>query len=215
MFTHRPLFSLAQPWDWFTQDGDRALAILDRHPNTTVFYGHIHQANIAQDQLDLHVSSRSLVFPLPAPMSQPAKTRRCRGTPTRSITAWAIAASRSKARSRPGSSVRWWASLAIAVTILGACHGAVPAAGPSSRADPASSCKVSNPVCDPAVTTEAAVAVVHHRCAGCHAEGGAASHPLLEPEALMLERANVSLRLAGLRDAAGRDTAAGRRAAHA
>ena len=35
VFTHRPLFSLAQPWDWFTQDGDRALAILDGHPGTS------------------------------------------------------------------------------------------------------------------------------------------------------------------------------------
>lgn len=74
VFTHRPLFSLAQPWDWFTQDGDRALAILDRHPNTTVFYGHIHQANAHKTNSILHISSRSLVFPLPAPMSQPAKT---------------------------------------------------------------------------------------------------------------------------------------------
>jgi 3',5'-cyclic AMP phosphodiesterase CpdA len=73
VFTHRPLFSLAQPWDWFTQDGDRATAILDRHPNTTVFYGHIHQALIHKTNSTLHVSSRSLVFPLPAPMSQPAK----------------------------------------------------------------------------------------------------------------------------------------------
>lgn len=93
--------------------------------------------------------------------------------------------------------MRWWGSLALAVTILGACHGAVPAAGPTSRPDPASSCKVSSPVCDPTVTTEAAVALVQHRCAGCHAEGGAASHPFLEPEVLVLERANVSLRLAG------------------
>ena len=73
MFTHRPLFALAQPWDWFTQDGERALAILDRHPNTTVFYGHIHQALIHKTNAILHVSTRSLVFPLPAPMSQPTK----------------------------------------------------------------------------------------------------------------------------------------------
>lgn len=73
VFTHRPLFSLAQPWDWFTQDGDKALGILDRHPNTTVFYGHIHQALIHKSNSTLHVSTRSLVFPLPAPMSQPAK----------------------------------------------------------------------------------------------------------------------------------------------
>lgn len=73
VFTHRPLFSLAQPWDWFTQDGDRALEILDRHPMTTVFYGHIHQANLHKTNAILHISSRSLVFPLPAPMSQPQK----------------------------------------------------------------------------------------------------------------------------------------------
>lgn len=73
VFTHRPLFALAQPWDWFTQDGERALAILDRHPNTTVFYGHIHQALIHKTNAILHVSTRSLVFPLPAPMSQPTK----------------------------------------------------------------------------------------------------------------------------------------------
>jgi predicted phosphodiesterase len=74
VFTHRPLFQLAQPWDWFTQDGDKAVAILDRHPNTTVFYGHIHQALIHKTNTMLHVSTRSLVFPLPPPMSQPAKT---------------------------------------------------------------------------------------------------------------------------------------------
>jgi predicted phosphodiesterase len=73
VFTHRPLFTLAQPWDWYTQDGERALAILDKHPNTTVFYGHIHQALIHKTNATLHVSTRSLVFPLPAPMSQPAR----------------------------------------------------------------------------------------------------------------------------------------------
>jgi 3',5'-cyclic AMP phosphodiesterase CpdA len=73
VFTHRPLFALAQPWDWFTQDGDKALAILDRHPGTAVFYGHIHQALIHRTNATLHVSTRSLVFPLPAPMSQPTR----------------------------------------------------------------------------------------------------------------------------------------------
>ncbi|HET7500488.1 MAG TPA: metallophosphoesterase [Kofleriaceae bacterium] len=73
VFAHRPLFVLAQPWDWFTQDGERALAILDRHPRTTVFYGHIHQAHAHRAGKILHIATRSLVFPLPAPMSQPAK----------------------------------------------------------------------------------------------------------------------------------------------
>lgn len=69
VFTHRPLFALAQPWDWFTADGEKALAILDRHPNTTVFYGHIHQANLHKTNTTLHIATRSLIFPLPAPPS--------------------------------------------------------------------------------------------------------------------------------------------------
>lgn len=73
VFAHRPLFALAEQWDWFTKDGDKALAILDRHPNTTVFYGHIHQAHIHKTNTTLHVSTRSLVFPLPPPLSQPVK----------------------------------------------------------------------------------------------------------------------------------------------
>ena len=73
VFAHRPLFSLSQPWDWFTQDGDKALAILEKHPKSTVFYGHIHQALIHRTGSTLHVSTRSLVFPLPALGSQPEK----------------------------------------------------------------------------------------------------------------------------------------------
>ena len=69
VFAHRPLFPLAQPWDWYTGDGDKALAILEKHPGATVFYGHIHQANLAKTGATTHVSGRALVFPLPAPMS--------------------------------------------------------------------------------------------------------------------------------------------------
>ena len=69
VFAHRPLFPLAQPWDWFTQDGERALEILDGHPSATVFYGHIHQAHIHKTRTTLHLATRSLVFPMPAPMS--------------------------------------------------------------------------------------------------------------------------------------------------
>jgi hypothetical protein len=52
-------------------------------------------------------------------------------------------------------------------------------------------------VCDPKITDEAALALALHRCAGCHAEGGAASHPFLNAPALLHERANIALRLAG------------------
>src|SRR5579885_1124283 len=43
IFTHRPLFDLAPQWDWATQDGAKALALLAPFESATVFYGHIHQ----------------------------------------------------------------------------------------------------------------------------------------------------------------------------
>jgi hypothetical protein len=42
-----------------------------------------------------------------------------------------------------------------------------------------------------------AVAVVEHRCLGCHAEGGAAAHPFVDPAVVVRERGNIALRLAG------------------
>jgi hypothetical protein len=73
VFAHRPLFALAESWDWYTGDGEKAIAILEKHPGTTVFYGHIHQANLAKTGATTHASVRALVFPLPAPMSVPEK----------------------------------------------------------------------------------------------------------------------------------------------
>lgn len=73
VFAHRPLFPLAQKWDWFTGDGEKALATLEQHPNSTVFYGHIHQANLTKTGTTTHVAVRALVFPLPAPDSVPEK----------------------------------------------------------------------------------------------------------------------------------------------
>jgi len=73
VFTHRPLFDLAPQWDWATRDGDKAIEILMRHPNVTVFYGHIHQENHRMTGHIAHHSAKSLMFPLPAPMSQPKR----------------------------------------------------------------------------------------------------------------------------------------------
>lgn len=92
--------------------------------------------------------------------------------------------------------MRWWVSLAI----LGACHTSAPArSGVLGRGGPppVASCKVSEPVCDPAVTDDTALALVRRRCAGCHAEGGKAEHPLLDAAALGKERGDVAFRLAG------------------
>jgi 3',5'-cyclic AMP phosphodiesterase CpdA len=73
VFAHRPLFDLFPAWDWHTKDGAQAIAILQRHPNVHVFYGHIHQENEHQTGAVIHRAARSLVFPLPAPGSVPKK----------------------------------------------------------------------------------------------------------------------------------------------
>jgi hypothetical protein len=73
VFTHRPLFDLYPQWDWATRDGAKAVDLLLPHPNVTVFYGHIHQENHHMTGHIAHHSARSLMFPLPAPASQPKR----------------------------------------------------------------------------------------------------------------------------------------------
>ena len=73
VLAHRPLFSLYPEWDWTTDDGDKAIAILAKRPHVTVFYGHIHQEHHHMTGHIAHHSARSLVFPLPAPGSVPEK----------------------------------------------------------------------------------------------------------------------------------------------
>ena len=74
VLTHRPLFDLAPQWDWATRDGDQAVAALMPHANVTVFYGHIHQENHFMTGHIAHHAATSLIFPLPAPNSQPKRT---------------------------------------------------------------------------------------------------------------------------------------------
>ena len=73
VFAHRPLFDLFPAWDWHTKDGAQALDILAKHPNVSVFYGHIHQEHQQQTGSISHRAARSLVFPLPAPGAVPKK----------------------------------------------------------------------------------------------------------------------------------------------
>lgn len=73
VFTHRPLFDLAPQWDWATRDGAQVIAVLQQHPNVTVFYGHIHQEYHTMTGNIAHHAARSLMFPLPAPNSQPQR----------------------------------------------------------------------------------------------------------------------------------------------
>jgi hypothetical protein len=73
VLTHRPLFDLMPAWDWATRDGDAAIALLLPHRNVTVFYGHIHQQHHRMTQHIAHHAASSLIFPLPAPGSQPKR----------------------------------------------------------------------------------------------------------------------------------------------
>ena len=73
VLTHRPLFDLAPAWDWATRDGDKAVAMLMPFTNVTVFYGHIHQEHHHATGHIAHHSAKSLIFPLPAPGSQPKR----------------------------------------------------------------------------------------------------------------------------------------------
>jgi 3',5'-cyclic AMP phosphodiesterase CpdA len=73
VFTHRPLFDLAPQWDWATRDGEKAIDLLMPFPNVTVFYGHIHQEHHRTTGHIAHHSAKSLMFPLPPPMSQPKR----------------------------------------------------------------------------------------------------------------------------------------------
>ena len=73
VLAHRPLFDLYPEWEWATADGLRALDVLSRHENVTVFYGHIHQENHHTIGNITHHSARSLIFPLPAPGASPQR----------------------------------------------------------------------------------------------------------------------------------------------
>ncbi len=73
VFTHRPLFDLAPRWDWATRDGAKAVDLLMPFQNATVFYGHIHQENHHMTGHIAHHAAKSLIFPLPAPMSAPSR----------------------------------------------------------------------------------------------------------------------------------------------
>ena len=73
VFTHRPLFDLYPQWDWATKDAGPVIDALMPHKNVTVFYGHIHQENHHMTGHIAHHAAKSLIFPLPAPGSQPKR----------------------------------------------------------------------------------------------------------------------------------------------
>lgn len=73
VLTHRPLFDLYPDWDWATKDGAQVMDLLMPYRNVVVFYGHIHQENHHMTGHIAHHAAKSLIFPLPAPGSQPKR----------------------------------------------------------------------------------------------------------------------------------------------
>jgi hypothetical protein len=73
VLAHRPLFDLYPQWDWATRDGAKAIDLLMPMPNVTVFYGHIHQEHHKMTGHIAHHAAKGLMFPLPAPGSQPRR----------------------------------------------------------------------------------------------------------------------------------------------
>jgi len=67
LFAHRPLVDVYAPWDWRTKDGAKAVALLKDFPNTTLFYGHIHQKRIDAQSGFTQFAAQGMMFPLPPP----------------------------------------------------------------------------------------------------------------------------------------------------
>jgi hypothetical protein len=93
ILTHRPLFDLYPSWDWTTADGAKAIDLLLRWKNVTVFYGHIHQEHHHRTEHIAHHAAKSLIFPLPPPGSRPKReplpwdpTHPLRGLGVRAVT---------------------------------------------------------------------------------------------------------------------------------
>ena len=73
VLAHRPLFDLYPQWDWATKDGAAAVTLLEPFEYVTVFYGHIHQEHHHMTGRIAHHAATSLIFPQPAPGSQPKR----------------------------------------------------------------------------------------------------------------------------------------------
>lgn len=73
VLTHRPLFDFYPQWDWSTRDGSKAIDLLMRFKNVTVFYGHIHQESHSMTGHISHHSAKSLMLPMPAAGSVPER----------------------------------------------------------------------------------------------------------------------------------------------
>lgn len=72
VFAHVPLWNVYPQWGWGTDDGARALALLQRFGSVSVLNGHIHQVmQKVEGNITFH-TARSTAFPQPAPGTAPS-----------------------------------------------------------------------------------------------------------------------------------------------
>jgi 3',5'-cyclic AMP phosphodiesterase CpdA len=67
VFTHVPLYALYPQWGWTTEDGMKALALLQRFDRVTVLNGHIHQVVTHQEGNIRFASADATAYPQPKP----------------------------------------------------------------------------------------------------------------------------------------------------
>ena len=67
VFAHVPLYALYEAWGWTTQDGAKALAMLQRFDRVTVLNGHIHQVVHHEEGNIRFASADATAYPQPAP----------------------------------------------------------------------------------------------------------------------------------------------------
>jgi len=71
VFTHVPLYALYPQWGWTTDDGAKALALLQPFQRVTVLNGHIHQIVTHQDGNIRFASADATAYPQPKPGAAP------------------------------------------------------------------------------------------------------------------------------------------------
>ncbi len=67
VFTHVPLYALYPQWGWTTEDGSKALALLQKFDRVTVLNGHIHQIVTHQEGNIRFASADATAYPQPKP----------------------------------------------------------------------------------------------------------------------------------------------------
>lgn len=67
VFTHVPLYALYPQWGWTTEDGTKALAMLNRFDYVTVLNGHIHQVVRHHEGNIEFASAAATAYPQPEP----------------------------------------------------------------------------------------------------------------------------------------------------